>query len=102
MAEEAWILISWAFEKYRENCVNEGNQVSSDLAMEKDIVCAVLVRKAKGLDIPYGAWPVKVLNKWECEKPFHAALGSRNLKSDWDSLREIIELQYGTIKDENV
>jgi hypothetical protein len=98
VAEEALILIRWAFDKYQTYCADHKYEIPSDLVAKKDEICNALSRKAKGIEIAAGDWPVTALKKWESQQPFHEALGSRNLKSGWDSFFKVAKPRYGIME----
>jgi len=95
VAEEALILIRWAYDKFETYCTDQGYSIAPELLAEKDKACAALAQRAMNLDLAVGNWPVQTFNRWEYQKPFHEALDPRELASDWAPFFRLAKKRYG-------
>jgi hypothetical protein len=100
-AKEAFYFIRWTFDKYQEYCTREGYEIPRDLIEEKDQILEALGQKASGLEPRPCTWPIEAILSWEREKPFHEALGARNLNSEWESCYKLARQFYGEIEYSN-
>ncbi len=83
VAEQAFVLVNWMFEKYEKFHNEQGYVLSEKCREQKKAVCSALEAKCAGE--PYiGDWPVEIISQWEVEKPFHESLGAQYLNSDWE------------------
>jgi len=91
-AAEALVLIDWMFARHRDYCAEQGYEVDAALATDVATVKSALSAKANEKDTTPD-WPWRIIAAWEHDKPFHEAVGSRRLASDWDSLYRVLENQ---------
>tara|TARA_Y100000031_G_scaffold90005_1_gene99069 strand:+ start:250 stop:618 length:369 start_codon:yes stop_codon:yes gene_type:complete len=89
--EEALALIHWMFEEYQEYMKSNDFETDQDLIDEFKLVTTALKQKIRGAKKAEYLWPITIFDKWEDNKPFHSALGTENLKSDWNSIWLIIK-----------
>jgi hypothetical protein len=93
-AIEAYVLINWAYDKYSTYSQEQGYEIPAELVAEKDQICRSLRKIVGGNPQELQQWPVPTSRKWAARKPFHEALGSRCLQSEWESFYSLASQRY--------